>query len=228
MIVDFHSHILPAADHGSDGLETSLLQVAAAQHAGVDILCATPHFYPRYEEADAFLARRARCTEELLRALPADAPTIRVGAEVQLCRGLHHMPQLDSLCLSGTRVLLLELPHVSSLTSYEETLRGLLEERGLTVVLAHIDRYPPKQIDPLLEIGFLAQLNADAFCDFRTRRRCLRNAQDERVVALGSDIHGAHHGYSNFHRAQTILAARAIPLLSRTPTLLRQNTIKST
>ena len=36
MLVDFHSHILPRADHGSDSIETSLCQLESAAKAGVD------------------------------------------------------------------------------------------------------------------------------------------------------------------------------------------------
>ncbi|MEE3459824.1 MAG: CpsB/CapC family capsule biosynthesis tyrosine phosphatase, partial [Candidatus Faecousia sp.] len=42
-MIDFHAHILPGADHGSDGLETSLRQLALAEEAGVDTIVATPH-----------------------------------------------------------------------------------------------------------------------------------------------------------------------------------------
>lgn len=220
MIVDFHSHVLPAADHGSDSLETSLVQIELARHAGVEILIATPHFYPRREEVDDFLALRKTCADALRGALPADAPRLLIGAEVQLCRGLHHLEALDRLCVEGTRVLLLELPPVRSLRSYEETLSGLIDERKLTVVLAHIDRYDPKMIEPLLENGFLAQLNADPFCSLLSRHRCLRQAQREQVVALGSDIHGTDEGYRNFDRARTLLGEQFKPLMERTCALL--------
>ena len=32
-MIDFHAHILPGADHGSDGLETSLRQLALAEES---------------------------------------------------------------------------------------------------------------------------------------------------------------------------------------------------
>ena len=45
MFIDFHSHILPAADHGSANLETSLKQVALAKEAGV-VLTGAGATYP--------------------------------------------------------------------------------------------------------------------------------------------------------------------------------------
>ena len=43
-VVDFHTHILPGADHGSDSVETTLRQLEFARDAGVKRLIATSHF----------------------------------------------------------------------------------------------------------------------------------------------------------------------------------------
>ena len=56
-IIDFHSHILPGADHGSSSVETSLAQLNSAKNAGVTRLIATPHFYPHRHTLEKFLAR---------------------------------------------------------------------------------------------------------------------------------------------------------------------------
>ena len=143
-----------------------------------------------------------------------------LGAEVQLCRGLHRLDRLDELCVEGTRVLLLELPPDFSLRTYEQTLDALLYEKKLTVVLAHIDRYDTQRIDFLLESGFLGQLNASSFCRLRTRRRSLDWAQCECVVALGSDIHGVQTGYQEFLKAKKRLGTDYDALMQRTKTLL--------
>ena len=71
--LDYHAHILPGCDHGSDGLETSLKQVAMAASAGVGTVCATPHFYPHKESVEAFLQRRAKTAELLLNNLTENA-----------------------------------------------------------------------------------------------------------------------------------------------------------
>lgn len=218
MNIDFHAHLLPAADHGSDGLQTSRRQLQLAREAGIDRVIATPHFYPRHEELDPFLARRAEAAAVLRRETAASF--VMLGAEVQLCRGLHRLERLEELCVEGTRVLLLELPPDFSLRAYEYTLDALLYERKLTVVLAHIDRYDTQRIDFLLESGFLGQLNASSFCHFRTRRRSLDWALSERVVALGSDIHGVQTGYQEFLKAKKYLGADYAALMQRTKTLL--------
>ena len=58
--IDFHSHILPQADHGSDGIETSLAQLALLRDAGVWCLAITPHFYPQEEGVTSFLDKRGQ------------------------------------------------------------------------------------------------------------------------------------------------------------------------
>ena len=223
MQIDFHSHILPNADHGSDGIDTSLRQIAMAKEFGIDLMVATPHFYPRQDSVSEFLHRRARC-EQILReqlAESEDAPKILIGAEVQLCRSLDRMEEIRELCVHGTDVLLLELPGGFSMHHYEQTIESLLYGRKLTVVLAHIDRYDMTTIDLLLDMGCLAQLNASAFCHFRGRRRALQWASGESVVALGSDIHGTNLGYREFAQAKKRLGADYTRIMSRTAELLK-------
>jgi len=65
--LDYHAHILPGCDHGSDSVETSRRQLEMARKAGIATVCATPHFYPQRETVACFLDRRA-WTAELLRA----------------------------------------------------------------------------------------------------------------------------------------------------------------
>lgn len=220
MNIDLHAHILPKADHGSDGMTTSLSQVALAQEAGVDVLAATPHFYPMQDSIDGFLRRREACYAALQAQLPAKSPKILLGAEVQLCRGLENLEQLPELCYEGTNVLLLELPPVFQPKLYERTLEALLYERGLTVLLAHIDRYDARLIDRLLAEGCLAQLNASAFCHFLSKRSARRRVEEGSVWALGSDLHGTQTGYTEYLRAKQSLGSTYDLLMQKSRELL--------
>ena len=221
--IDFHSHILPAADHGSDSLETSLQQVALAAEFGIDLMIATPHFYPRYDSAAEFLRRRAACAEELFQALSKGeqkAPKILLASEVQLCRNLDKLPELDQFCVQGTNVLLLELPGNFSMHHHEQTVESLIYGRKLRVVLAHIDRYDTNTIDLLLDMGCYAQLNVSSLCHLRSRRRSLQWASGDCVVALGSDIHGTAVGYKEFAQAKKRLKNDYDAIMARTKSLL--------
>ncbi len=220
MNIDLHAHILPKADHGSDGMTTSLAQVSLAQEAGVDVLAATPHFYPAQDTIESFLRRREACYAALREQLPKNAPKILLGAEVQLCKGLENLEQLHELCYEGTNVLLLELPPMFQPKQYAHTLQCLLYERNLTVVLAHVDRYDAKLIDRLLAEGFLAQLNASAFCHFMSKRAALRRVKSGSVWALGSDLHGTKTGYTEFLRAKQILGSGYAEIMHNSRELL--------
>ena len=74
--IDFHAHILPGCDHGSSNLETSLRQIALAKAAGVDVVCATSHFYGHQSSVEHFLDKRARCWLALREHLAADDPKV--------------------------------------------------------------------------------------------------------------------------------------------------------
>ena len=221
MNIDFHAHILPVADHGSDSLETSLRQVELARAAGIDVLAATPHFYPHHEAISDFLERRKQAELRLREALPENAPQLLIGAEIYLCRGMEHIEGLEQLCFQGTNVILLELSRDFSIRDYEQTLDALVYEKKFKVVLAHIDRYPTPTIEFLLSLDYLAQINAESFCHLRTRKRSMAWATELRsVVALGSDLHGCETGYRDFLKMKERLGETYETIMSRTQSLL--------
>ena len=76
-IADFHAHILPCADHGSDSVETSLWQLSSAANHGVTRIIATPHFYPHRHTVEAFSKRR----DEAFNALKDHIPN---GIDIKL------------------------------------------------------------------------------------------------------------------------------------------------
>ena len=219
MNIDFHAHILPKADHGSDGQETSLRQVALAKEAGIQILAATPHFYPGSDTSDAFLDRRARRLAELTADLDRNAPEILPGAEVQLCRGLHHLDRLPELCFKGTNVLLVELPPDFRFSQFERTLEALQYDCKLQIVIAHVDRYPELAM-PLLDAGYLGQLNASSLCTLFRKKLYYSWIEDGSIVALGSDLHGTTTGYTQFLQAKKKLGKLYDELMERSKTIL--------
>ncbi|MBR6826108.1 MAG: hypothetical protein IKM59_06125 [Oscillospiraceae bacterium] len=219
MNIDFHAHILPKADHGSDGLETSLKQVSLAKEAGIELLAATPHFYPASDTAEAFLERRSHCLEALMSGLGKDAPEILPGAEVQLCRGIDHLQQIRELCFRDTNVLLLELPGDFRFKQFERSLESLHYDRGLQVVIAHVDRYPDLA-ETLIDAGFMGQLNASSLCGLFKRKQLYRWIEMGSIVALGSDLHGTKTGYSEFLQAKKKLGSLYNEIMDRTKALL--------
>ncbi|MGM9612395.1 MAG: CpsB/CapC family capsule biosynthesis tyrosine phosphatase [Butyricicoccus sp.] len=219
-MIDFHAHILPGADHGSDGTETSLYQLAQAARAGVTDIVATPHFYPHRHKVDGFLQRREKAWRRLQEAGGDGAIRIYLGAEVLLCAGMEHMDGLEKLCIGGTKVLLVEMPFHGLNDELVETLYNIQQQNGLTVILAHIDRYPEEQVRRAMETGALAQVNAEAACSLRFRFRCLRWADQGMIAALGSDIHMRGKHYEKLGKAYAVLGRYIEGIEEKTQALL--------
>ena len=109
-VIDFHSHILPKADHGCDSDSMAVSQLALLKKSGVDIVVATSHFYPHRHTVNQFKQQTARALEDILSTNAAERPRISMGAEVLICESIDQMDGIEELCIEGTRVMLVEMP----------------------------------------------------------------------------------------------------------------------
>ena len=74
MTTDYHSHILPNIDDGSDSIKTSLKMIKMMKQQGIGIIVATPHFYMHREASlDSYLVKRQNAYEKLMAAQPGAA-----------------------------------------------------------------------------------------------------------------------------------------------------------
>ncbi len=201
-IIDFHSHILPSADHGSSSVSTSLEQLRLAKECGVSRIVATPHFYPHKEDVSRFIARRDASYKRLCESLTGDEPDIILGAEVLICDNIDEMPMIEKLCIGNSGIILLELPFTDFSYSHISTVKSLISD-GYDVLLAHADRYDPKNIDTLINLGAKVQLNAASMCALFKTKHLYEWAREGKVYAIGSDLHGADKkAYKYFNKAQ--------------------------
>lgn len=193
MMLDFHAHLLPGIDDGSRSVEESLAMLGALAEQGVDTVVATPHFLADEETPSAFLRRRQRAALSLVPKLPARSPRILLGAEVKYYYGIANLEGLSSLCVEGSRFLLLEMPMARWTECILSELRQLSCAGDVTVVLAHVERYLGLQnrqiLDQLLESGILFQVNASFFLDFFGKRRAFSMLDAGEIHFLGSDCH---------------------------------------
>ena len=203
--LDYHAHVLPGCDHGSDSLETSRKQLEMAASAGVKTVCATPHFYPHKDSVDGFLRRRAQAAALLSKALPAGAPQIQLGAEVLICDGMERLDGLPRLCRSETNELLLEMPFYQWPEAIWDTLYALCERRDIKIVLAHAERYPPEAIEQLIRDNVALQLNSECLTRPLHRKRYLTWIKNGSVKYLGSDIHMLGDGYRAWEKCVKLL-----------------------
>lgn len=192
-MIDFHTHLLPGIDDGSKTVEESVEMLTALGEQGVDIVAATPHFYPTKCGLQTFLERRQSAFERLRPHLTEDMPSIRLGAEVAYYPGISRMADLPLLCLEGSQILLLEMPARPWTDSEVRELVDLSCLGRLTTVLAHIERYPSMRkrtvFDLLLDRGILMQGSVGSLLSFTTRRRTLTLLLRGRLHLFGTDCH---------------------------------------
>ena len=195
-IVDFHSHVLPGIDDGSASLEESIAMLRMAAEQRVGRVVATPHFYPRHDTPERFLARREaaeiRLREEMERH--TGLPQLSVGAEVYYFSGISDCDALLQLTIDKKHCIMLEMKSSPWDTYAFREVEGISSKLGLTPMIAHVDRYiaPFKTYgipQKLQELPVLVQANASFFLNRATRSMAFRMLKKGQIHLLGSDCH---------------------------------------
>ncbi len=215
MRIDFHTHLLPDIDDGSQSVAQSLEMLDTLRLQNVDIVIATPHFYSSKANLADFLERREKAYDLLNTARPDLTPKILLGAEVSFFRGMGEAAQLKELAIAGTNALLLEMPFSQWGRSEIAGIRQLLD-RGLTPILAHVERYIPLQKDltafnEIINLPVYLQVNTQALLRWRTRRMVFRLIKHGFSVVLGTDCHNMTGRRPDMDAGREILARKFGP-----------------
>ena len=193
MLIDLHSHVLPQFDDGSPDVDTSAVMLRREAEQGVDVVCATSHYYAHREGIDTFCERRAEAMERLSSVLTAELPRVLPAAEVAY---FPHMEEQDlmPLCIQGTRTLMLEMPFADWTGLQLETVEALVLDCRYDVVLVHPERFcfsksNRHKLEKLAELPIGLQVNAGSLLRWGTRRLALDLLQMAQYPLLGSDCH---------------------------------------
>lgn len=207
MLIDFHSHILPECDHGSDSVETSLRLLRQAREAGIGTVVATPHFYMYKDTVDEFISRREHSYRMLIEAADSAGLNIHIvkAAEVALFIDLPNLPDLKKLCVEGTNYMLLEISGYKWARWVNQSLSKLISRHNIIPVIAHIDRYDAFTVRRLSEMNVPLQINAQALIPVTRRSRYMKMVKCGAVHVLGSDAHSSAGDYEKFAKAVKIL-----------------------
>ncbi|MCI7322036.1 MAG: capsular polysaccharide biosynthesis protein [Lachnospiraceae bacterium] len=215
-MVDFHTHILPGIDDGSQDVETSLAMLTAEKDQQVDKIIATPHFYAKQDSVQRFLNRRQESYEKLMRAYgeQEDQIPILLGAEVYYFEGMGNASMIPKLCIEGTQAILLEMPFRQWTSSMYEDVKKLVKTQKLTVILAHLERFVSFQHDMdtwnrILKLGVLVQMNAGVFLDWKKRRQALKLLKNVDTILMGSDCHNLDTRKPNLAAGRDVIASKA-------------------
>lgn len=180
-------------DDGSSSTAESVQMMRTLAQQGVQQVVATPHFYAFQDRLDTFLSRRESAEAAIRSVWEPGFPQMTLGAEVYYFNGISRTEELELLKLSGSELLLLEMPFSTWTEHMIAELLELQARRNVTVLLAHIERYLSLQKAAvwhrLLEQGVLMQCNASFFLNRRTKRKALRMLREGKIHFLGSDCH---------------------------------------
>ena len=192
-ITDYHCHILPGIDDGSDSVETSLSMVKMMKEQGVKKIIATPHFYAHREKnTESYLNKRQKAFDSLMNAKP-EITDINLGSEVAIERGICELEGLEKLSIGKTEFILLELPYAPFKPWYLEEIDNISTSLKLKVILAHIHRYldyyKKDEMEQVLELDTVLQVNNEAFEKFKEKSFVKKLFKQERNIIFGSDSH---------------------------------------
>lgn len=195
-IIDFHSHILPGIDDGSDSVETSKEMLCSLKEQGVDTVVATPHYYNFRGSIEQFLENRKNAYDNLsayLGSAECDVPDLLLGAEVRLYPDLWCEENLDALCIEKTKTILIEMPYEKWSDWMINAVYAVIS-KGYRVVLAHLERYDgladkKKIFQGLLGMDVYVQCNTESFITFSKRHILKKLIKTGRITVIGTDCH---------------------------------------
>ena len=193
--VDLHSHILPALDDGSDGLETSLTMLRGLRALGFDRICATPH-----QKAGQFMPTAAQISTA--HALLVATAGTELGISIPLAAenmwdGVFHerfeagqIPSYDA----GPAFLVEFQVGALPVGLFDHLFR--IRMQGKLPVIAHPERYRPLWGTPELldrlrtECAMVVDLGAVAGYHGRREAKAARMMLKKGIAhAAASDIH---------------------------------------
>lgn len=208
MVTDFHSHVLPGIDDGSQSLEESMKLLHMEAEQGICRVVATPHFYGHRDTIEGFLRRREEAACQLKEALTSEPhlPQVLVGAEVYYFNGISETSVLKELVLEGTDCVLIEMPMQEWTESMYREIARIPERQGLQPIIAHIDRYirpfrRNSHVEEMAQLPVWIQANGEFFLNKSTRNMALRMLKEGRIHLLGSDCHNLSSRKPNLDRA---------------------------
>ncbi len=194
-MIDFHTHILPAIDDGSSGVEESVKLLKILEEQGVRKVVLTPHFYAYSSSAESFLRRRQSALNDLVEAMRDEEIEIDIylGCEVLYFEELWRLENLGNYCIEGTKYLLVEMPFDSWADSMIDGIEKIIA-KGFIPIIAHFERYlgyhgNKDKVEKLVSIGALLQMNCDCLNHFLSRRKAIKYIKKGYVSALGTDCH---------------------------------------
>ena len=194
---DIHCHILPGVDDGARTPAETSQMLIAARNAGIEHIVCTPHC-----RFDSF---NKQLIEQQFRAFSAHAA--QAGIQATLGYEVHWkklaelgMDKASELRIGDSNLFLLEFSNSHLPVNWQRNVYSI-QSQGLTVIVAHPERYKPVQDNldiayEMKDMGCRLQLSAN-FVEggfFDKRHRTAKALLKEGLVDyIASDAHRPEH-----------------------------------
>ncbi len=216
-LIDFHTHILPQMDDGSQSSFESMRMLQTLSDDGVVCVALTPHFYAGVDTPDSFFKRRNASYTLLQNAIrsssDANIPKLMLGAEVEYFEGISVSDELRDFQIGNSQCLLLEMPPGPWTSRMVSDVLDLNNRHDCRVILAHFERYffdqPEDTLQALKQGGVIMQSNGASFLYRWTAAKTFKMLKHGFVHVLGSDCHNMSTRPPDMGKACAVIARRA-------------------
>ena len=197
---DFHSHLVPGVDDGSDSVETSLELLRGFVELGYKKIITTPHTRPEYFPNTQAELRAG--FEWLKRAIDkTDLPIeVEMASEYFVDYEFLQQQEINNLLTFSGKYLLIELSTYQAPPNLFETIFQL-KLKGYQLILAHPERYGYYasdfgQFEKLKDFGCQFQVNLLSLTGSYgkpTKELAMKFFKNKMVDFLGTDMHHVQH-----------------------------------
>ena len=236
-MIDFHSHILPSIDDGSNSIEETVKLIKEASKVGFTGIISTSHYIQGYYELNCHERK------ELLdiiqnKIIREDYLNIQLylGSEVYFsAEMLELIKEKKASTINNTRYILFELPMNTKPLFVKEMVYTLIQN-GYKPIIAHPERYSYVQdeinyVEELANIGALFQSNYGSIIGMygsnakKTFKKLLKN---NLISFLGSDVHRVGQIYPQIpHILKKLKRLISTQQLEKLTTLNAQKVLKN-
>lgn len=196
-MIDFHTHIIPKIDDGSQSVEETFNLIKEAEKAGFDTIISTSHYMEGYYEVENDERRVwINTLNEKLKEQNINVQ-IMIGNEIYISDNIVKLLEDDKAStINNTNYVLFEMPlNVQPLNLYDMLFE--LIRYKLVPILAHPERYSFVQKSPdllydLMEKGVLMQCNYASFIGYYGTKAEIISKElllKDMVHFLGTDVH---------------------------------------
>lgn len=209
-MIDFHSHIIPQVDDGSENLNQTDELLNEAKKAGFDKIILTPHYIKTYYESNTDQNRL--WVEGIEKIIEKEGLDLKVylGNESYLSDDILNLLETREITtINSSKYLLMEMP-LNAKPANMFNVAYELKEKGIVPIIAHPERYLFMQQDPftiyqLIKNGCLAQSNFGSFVGYYGKKAQIlaqKLIENNMIHFLGSDVHRPNTIYMQISEAK--------------------------